>query len=65
MTELKRLNVRLRPEMYDWIKQHAESRGLTMNAMMIFALETYYQQQMIMPQLPRMLEELAKDQNKE
>ena len=64
MTELKRLNVRIRPEMYDWIKQNAEARGLTMNAMMIFALETYYQQQTLMPQLPRVLEELERERNK-
>lgn len=61
MAELKRLNIRIRPEMHDWIKEHAESRGLTMNGTIIFALETYYQQQILMPQLPRMLDELAKE----
>lgn len=61
MSELKRLNVRLRPEMHEWLKLQAEMRGLTMNAMVIFAIETYVQQQQMMPMLPQMLEELRKE----
>lgn len=60
MAELKRLNVRVRPEMHEWLQRYAEERGLTMNAIVIFALETYYQQQMMMPQIPNMLKELSK-----
>ncbi|WP_099156461.1 toxin-antitoxin system HicB family antitoxin [Virgibacillus ndiopensis] len=61
MTELKRLNIRIRPEMHDFLKKSADSRGLTMNAMVIFALETYFQQQQVMPYLGDMMEELQKD----
>lgn len=62
MSELKRLNVRVRPEMHDWLKHQAEMRGLTMNAMVIFAIETYVQQQQVMPMLPDMLAELKKSE---
>ena len=57
-TELKRLNVRIRPEMHEWLQKTAESRGLSMNAMVIFAIETYVQQQQVMPLLPMMLKQL-------
>ncbi|WP_371019077.1 hypothetical protein [Pseudalkalibacillus sp. JSM 102089] len=61
--ELKRLNVRVRPEMYEWLKSNAESRGLTLNAMVIFAIETYYQQQTLIPQIPGMLDALKESQD--
>ena len=57
-TELKRLNVRIRPEMHEWLQKMAESRGISMNAMVIFAIETYVQQQQMMPLLPTMLKQL-------
>lgn len=44
MAELKRLNIRVRPEMHEWLVKAAESRGLSQNAMVILALETYMQQ---------------------
>ena len=47
MADLKRLNVRLRPALYDFLKTSAEERGLSMNAMIILALETYLQQQVV------------------
>lgn len=56
MTELKRLGVRVRPEMHEWLTKQAESRGLTLNAIVIFALETYYQQQEVMPMLNKVME---------
>lgn len=61
--ELKRLNVRLTPEMHEWLKINATKRGLTMNAMVVFAIETYVQQQSLMPMLPEMLEQLKKQNN--
>jgi uncharacterized protein (DUF1778 family) len=68
IADLKRLNIRVTPEMHKWIQTNAEMRGITLNAMCIFALETYIQQQMMMPLLPDMLEEMkrnyAKEENK-
>lgn len=58
--ELKRLNVRVRPEMHEFLKQSADARGLTMNAMVIFALEMYFQQQMVLPHIGEMMKELQK-----
>jgi uncharacterized protein (DUF1778 family) len=60
--ELKRLNIRVRPEMHEFLKHAAESRGLTMNAMAIFALETYFQQQQILPHIGDLLERVKVDQ---
>lgn len=56
--ELKRLNVRIRPEMHEWLQKSAEARGISMNAMVIFAIETYVQQQQMMPMLPTMLKQI-------
>ena len=55
MTELKRVNVRLRPALYELLKKHADERGLTMNAMYILALETYIQQLMVTESMPDLL----------
>lgn len=62
MAELKRLNIRIRPEMHEWLAINAEMRGVSMNAMVIMALETYVQQQQVMPLLPELLERLKKEQ---
>lgn len=64
MAEFKRMNIRVRPEMHEWLSTNAEARGITLNAMVIFALETYIQQQMVMPLLPDMLEEWRQEQEK-
>ena len=56
--DLKRLNVRVRPEMHEYLKAQADSRGLTLNAMVIFALETYVQQQQMMPLIPDILKQM-------
>lgn len=57
---MKRLNVRVRPEMHEWLARNAEMRGLSINAMVIMAIETYVQQQEVIPLLPGMMEELKK-----
>lgn len=49
MAELKRLNVKISADMHDWLKTEAEKRGLTMQAIVIFALENYYKEQMMFP----------------
>lgn len=58
LSELKRFNVRIRPEMHEWLQKSAEVRGISMNAMVIFAIETYVQQQQLMPMLPTMLKQI-------
>lgn len=58
--ELKRLNVRVRPEMHEFLRQTAKSRGLSMNAMVIFALETYFTQEQVLPHLEELINESKK-----
>lgn len=53
---LKRMSIKVSEEMYNWISDEAEKRGLTMNAVVIFALETYYNQQTVMPNISAMKE---------
>jgi hypothetical protein len=60
MTDLKRLNVRVRPEMHEWLQAAGEARGLSMNAMVIIAIETYVQQQQMIPMLPQIMEQLER-----
>lgn len=60
---VKRLNAHISEEMHTWLKIEAEKRGLSMNAIVIFALETYYMQQQVMPNMGRMLEQLEKGDN--
>lgn len=62
---LKRMSIKVSEEIYDWISAEGEKRGLSMNAVVIFALETYYQQTSAMAQLPRMMEELERERNQE
>lgn len=42
---LKRLSIKVTEDMYNNLKQDADSRALTMNAIVIFALEEYFKQQ--------------------
>ena len=41
---LKRMSIKVSEEMHSWLAVEAEKRGLTMNAIIIFALENYYTQ---------------------
>jgi len=61
MMALKRINVKIAEDMHEWLKGEAEKRGLTMNAIVIFALEQYYQQMMLTPHINALkeLKELA------
>ena len=62
MAELKRLSARVRPELYEWLQQSAKDRGLTINAMIILALETYLQQQQVLPILPQLIEQMKQSE---
>ena len=63
-TELKRVNLRISPSLYKFLKTSAESRGLSMNAMCILALETYLQQQVVTSNLQDLLEAWKEEKNK-
>ena len=54
---LKRFSVTVSEDMHAWIAEQAEKRGLTMNAVVIFALETYRKQEEVGPQM-QLLNEL-------
>jgi macrodomain Ter protein organizer (MatP/YcbG family) len=51
---LRRMSIKLSDEMHEWIQSEADSRGLTMNALIVFALETYKQQREVAPQVETM-----------
>ena len=57
---MKRINVNISDDMHTWLKAESEKRGLTMNALVIFAIETYYTQQQMLPNMGRMLDQLEK-----
>jgi len=61
---MKRINVNISDDMHAWLKAEGEKRGLTMNAVVIFAIETYYTQQQVMPNMGRMLDQLEKEERK-
>lgn len=48
---LKRMSIKVSEELYDWVASEAETRGLTMNAVVIFALETYQKEKMVLPNM--------------
>lgn len=62
--ELKRLNIKVSEEMHAWLQIESSKRGLTMNALVIFALENYYAQQRMLPNMDRMLSQLEKENKK-
>lgn len=65
MSELKRINVRIRPQLYELLKISAEQRGLSMNAMYILALETYLQQSVVIDNMDELLKAWKRMQEEE
>jgi len=60
---IKRMNIKVAEDMHEWIQKEAENRGLTMNAVVVFALETYQTQREVVPNLGKMqmiMEQLEK-----
>lgn len=51
---LKRMNIKVSEEMHEWLQKEADKRGLTMNAVIIFALETYQNQREVIPNISKM-----------
>ena len=54
--ELKRINVRIRPELHEALKVAANKRGLSMNAMYVLALESYLQQLVVTDNLDALIQ---------
>lgn len=63
--KLKRINVRMRPKLYELLKIAADQRGLSMNAMYILALETYLQQMAVTENLDELLKAWKEMQGEE
>lgn len=63
--ELKRINVRMRPQLYELLKIAAKQRGLSMNAMYILALETYLQQSVVIDNMDELLKAWKQMQEEE
>jgi len=51
----RRLNIKVSEDMYDWIAKQSETRALSLNAVVVLALETYAQQQVVTGNLPELL----------
>lgn len=58
--DIMRFNARIPYDLHQQMKQKANSRGLTMNAVLILALETYFTQQSVLPYLPELLQAMEK-----
>lgn len=60
MMTVKRMNIKISEDMHTWIQQQADARGLTMNAVIIFALETYYNQTTMLPNMSKIIDEIER-----
>ena len=61
---LKRMSIKVAEEMHDWLKVEADKRGLTMNAIIIFALENYYRETITLPNLQKAMDLMEEQKNK-
>lgn len=59
MSDLIRTSIRLTPEMHEWFKKEAESIGIPMNAMIIFALKQYQREETVLPNLPEIMKAMV------
>lgn len=51
----KRLNIKVSEDMYNWVADQAEKRALSLNSVVVLALETYATQQVVTGNLPELL----------
>lgn len=51
----RRLNIKVSEDMYNWIADQAEKRALSLNSVVVLALETYATQQVVTGNLPELL----------
>lgn len=64
---LKRMSLKVSEDLYNYIAAEAEKEGLSMNAVIIFALNNYRRENTVVPQLGAMTEiykQLGIQQNK-
>ena len=61
---LKRMSIKVSEEMHTWLSIEAEKRGLTMNAIIIFALENYYKETVALPSIQKAMEFVEQQQRK-
>jgi len=54
--EMKRINIKISPEVHEWFKIRSERTGVAMSSLMFLALENHIQQQMMIPHIPEILE---------
>lgn len=57
---LKRMSIKVSEELYNYISGEAEREGLSMNAVIIFALNNYKTQNTVLPSMEVMKELLEK-----
>lgn len=60
---LKRMSLSVSEELYDWIQSESEKRGLSMNAVIIFALEHHHNQSTVLPNIALIKEIMEKLDN--
>ena len=67
MANLRRMSIKVSEELYDYIANEAEREGLSMNAVIIFALNNYKKEQTVLPSLDsvRVLMELQQLQKQQ
>lgn len=56
----KRLSIKVSEEMYEYIKDKASKEGLSMNAIIIFALNNYKTQDTVVPSMDTMKQLLGR-----
>lgn len=54
--EMKRVNIRVSPEVHEWFKLRSDRTGVPASSLMFLALEQHIQQQIMLPHIPEILE---------
>lgn len=52
----KRVNVTVPEELHKWFKEESARTGMSVNALMQVALNNYYNQQVAIPNIPKLME---------
>jgi hypothetical protein len=60
--EMKRVNVRITPEVHEWFRIRSDKTGVPASSLMFLALEQYIQQQTMLPHIPEILEKARQQQ---
>ena len=60
---LKRMSIKISEDLHTYIHQQAQSEGLSMNAVIIFALNNYKMQNSVFPNIESMQDILGKLEN--